>query len=144
MGTKLLGFSIGRGLGALKGLSFIFPHPPEDKTRKKTAQNYTRNNTRNSNIVNAGSSNALRTRHDTPPLFRRRLLRSGHIPNELSKLVELEQLFLGDNDLEGTSPPETRARSSSARRIHIQRSVGFVYVQPRRLTQSAPPSTRIA
>ena len=31
LGTKLLGFRIGRGSGALKGLSFIFrPHPPEN------------------------------------------------------------------------------------------------------------------
>ena len=31
LGTKLLGFSIGRGLGALKGLRFVFRHPAEDE-----------------------------------------------------------------------------------------------------------------
>ena len=34
-GTNLLGFSIGRGSGALKGLSFVFPHPPEDSKKKR-------------------------------------------------------------------------------------------------------------
>ena len=35
MGDKFLGVSIGRGLGALKGLICIFPHSPEDEKKKK-------------------------------------------------------------------------------------------------------------
>ena len=52
----------------------------------------------------------------THPLHHRRRLFSGPIPHELSKLEELEQLFLGDNNLEGT---RLRRRPSSAPRLHF-------------------------
>ena len=38
LGKTILGFSIGRSSGALKGLSFVLPHPPKDETKKKRSK----------------------------------------------------------------------------------------------------------